>query len=224
MKQGSILAFLRPKLDTKELDTIRVKITETKPQPDQDNEKSADATPSNPGTPRAENVQIKILNDPRALIVSFSASHIERLKIVTTTLFPVKYSDKFFKECLEPEKSFAVAFVATYDAKPVGWIRCRYEPFPNKDNEAYQQLYIQIIGVLAPFRGLGLAKALLDMATDHAKRSSFDVRSVYAHVWERNEDALSWYQRQGFRQIMLQPRYYRKLQPAGAWIVRYEAT
>lgn len=49
----------------------------------------------------------------------------------------------------------------------------------------------------------------------------YNVEAVYAHVWERNEDALGWYERRGFvREDEIVEGYYRKLRPAGAWVVR----
>ena len=149
-------------------------------------------------------------------------SHLDRLKSITATLLPVRYSDKFFTECLEPEKHSAISFVALYDSQLVGWIRCRVEPFPNAENEVYQQIYVQALGILAPFRGLGLAGELLKAVRTTGCSTYPKVRSIYAHVWERNEDALAWYDKRNFKRIMLQPQYYRRLKPSGAWIVRKE--
>lgn len=162
------------------------------------------------------------LCDPRAAIVKISPLYLDRLKSITATLLPVRYSDKFFTECLEPEKHSALSFVALYDSQPVGWIRCRVEPFPNAENEVYQQIYIQAVGILAPFRGLGLAAGLLEAVKASVPSTHPKVRSVYAHVWESNADALTWYDKQGFRRIMVQQQYYRRLKPSGAWIVRKE--
>jgi len=41
-------------------------------------------------------------------------------------------------------------------------------------------------------------------------------------VWENNEDALDWYSKRGFKRVLLLERYYRRLKPGGAWIVRKE--
>lgn len=226
MRQGSILAFLQAKNESKDSENASSQVRATETNELNVNLKSEAKNEVIPFSfaQSLEDAQIVRLNDPRASIVPISSIYIDKLKNITTTLFPVRYSDKFFKECLEPEKSLTVACIAMYDARPVGWIRCIYEPFPSRENEVYQQLYIQVIGILAPFRGLGLAKALLDTAVSQARRTSSEVRNVYAHVWEQNEDALLWYQRQGFGQVMLLPQYYRKLKPAGAWIVRREVT
>lgn len=162
------------------------------------------------------------LNDRRAAISKVFPSHIDRLKMITTTLLPVRYSDKFYQECLDPERYLVIAFVVLYDSKPVGWIRCRIEPFPSQETQVYKQVYIQALGILAPFRSLGLAKGLLQAVCQHVDVQCPEVRSVYAHVWEKNEDALSWYERQSFSRITLHPQYYKRLRPSGAWVLRKE--
>lgn len=44
--------------------------------------------------------------------------------------------------------------------------------------------------------------------------------SVYAHVWEANEEALEWYRRRGFVVGERVEGYYRRLKPQGARVVR----
>lgn len=166
--------------------------------------------------PMTANTSSVELRDPRASIVKVFPSHIDRLKSITSTLLPVRYSDRFFTDCLNNDESSVLSYTSLFDSKPVGWIRCRVEPSPSSDNPAFLQIYIQALGVLAPYRRIGLASALLNavMSTRH------DVRSVYAHVWETNEEALQWYEKHGFQRILLVPQYYRRLAPSGAWIVR----
>lgn len=156
------------------------------------------------------------LHDPRASITKVFPSHIDRLKSITSTLLPVRYSDRFFAECLDFDNHNVLSYTSLFDSKPVGWIRCRLEPFPNLEKPEYQQIYIQALGVLAPYRGMGLATALLNAVVSDQS----DSRSMYAHVWEDNEDALEWYDKRGFRRVLLVPQYYRRLTPSGAWIVR----
>ncbi|KAL9629947.1 MAG: hypothetical protein Q9164_006649, partial [Protoblastenia rupestris] len=47
------------------------------------------------------------------------------------------------------------------------------------------------------------------------------ITSVYAHVWEANEDALSWYLNRGFSvDGGIIQGYYRRLRPGGARVLR----
>ena len=107
----------------------------------------------------------------------------------------------------------------------VGGISCRLEPVPYPPTAdgpvVKQQLYIQTLAVLAPYRGHGIATYLLREAIMRAMASDQTVESVYAHVWEKNEDALEWYLGRGF--VMdgeMVQGYYRKLRPAGAVLLR----
>lgn len=234
MRQGSILAFLQartPRPDSKETQptiTVTAIAGQSTPVSDSIERSTADRQAYiHHELQRQHHVdsqsEIKQgLFDKRCMIVQVLPLHIDRLKSITATLLPVRYSDKFFAECLEPDKYSVMAAVALYDLQVVGWIRCRVEPFPNAENEVYQQIYIQALGILAPFRGLGLATQLLKTIQAKAASTHGRARSIYAHVWESNEDALAWYDKQGFARIMLQPQYYRRLKPAGAWIVRNE--
>ena len=235
MRQGSILGFLQSQTpeatDPKGTDpTVTVSAvtvlgtagpirTKTSGQGSSISVRNDLRTASQPGLSLEINPP---LHDSRVSIMRVLPSHLDRLKSITATLLPVRYSDKFFTECLEPEKHSIISFAALYDSQLVGWIRCRVEPFPNAENEVYQQIYVQALGILAPFRGLGLAAELLKSVRTTGCAIYPKVRSIYAHVWERNEDALAWYDKQDFKRIMLQPQYYRRLKPSGAWVVRRE--
>ena len=237
MKQGSILAFLQPQFPTRLSIHAGLSAREQAEQEVVDvglpkdsvgmhlNSKSAIVHATTPiRSTLISDVTRKRVLDPRVAISKVSESHIFRLKQITSTLLRVRYSEKFFSECIDLDNHSVVALVATYDGKTVGWIRCCVEPFPNKENEAYQQLYIQALGLLAPYRGLGIATELLRCATEISYVLTSELRSVYAHVWESNEDGLEWYDKQSFRRIMMQPQYYHRLKPSGAWIVRKELT
>ena len=108
-------------------------------------------------------------------------------------------------------------------------------------------LYIQTLAVLAPYRGLGVGKALLEGLIDmvlllmskeeekEEEESKEDknikneaaglglatIEEVYAHVWEANEEGVEWYIKRGF--VVVGPvveGYYRRLRPQGARVVR----
>jgi len=114
---------------------------------------------------------------------------------------------------------------AAKEAEPhvVAGIQCRFEPIPSPSSPmaGKQQLYIQTLATLAPYRDLGIATALLESTIATAIDNNIDVVSIYAHVWEANEEALEWYVKRGFmvEEEMIE-RYYSKLRPAGARVVR----
>ncbi|KAI0863497.1 acyl-CoA N-acyltransferase [Xylaria cubensis] len=83
-------------------------------------------------------------------------------------------------------------------------------------------LYIQSLVLLSPYRGLGLAAALLDEVVADAARSDFACETVWAHVWTQNDEGLKWYMARGFARVDEVKKYYHKLHPDSAWIVRRE--
>lgn len=163
---------------------------------------------------------------PRVAILSIHHSHLPALQRLTSTLLPVRYPDKFFSGAVEELTSASFSRVALYDSKPIGWIRCRLDPFPeptsppSNTKPIYNQIYIQALCLLAPHRGCGVATALLDTILRPKLLRDHDVECVYAHVWETNLDALAWYERRGFRRVELVKNYYTRIRPGGAWIVK----
>lgn len=87
--------------------------------------------------------------------------------------------------------------------------------------QTVHQLYIQALALLSPYRGHGIAAHLLEAVITEALQGYPDLASVYAHVWEANEEGLEWYRRRDF--VVEEPvveDYYRRLRPRGARIVR----
>ena len=91
-------------------------------------------------------------------------------------------------------------------------------------------LYIQSLCLLSPYRNLGLATLALQEVVSQAASVSTAagegggrIKSLYAHVWTFNEEALEWYGKKGFVVTGGEVKgYYRKLKPDGAWILRRE--
>jgi N-alpha-acetyltransferase 50 len=161
---------------------------------------------------------------PEGSYVRFShveAVHIGPLKRLTASILPVRYPSKFFEETLTDSAVSSLSRVVHHDDRPVGWIRCRLEPGTSgPSGTVLQQIYIQALCILAPYRNFGYATHLVESVLQPQSLTENNVAFVYAHVWENNEDALAWYERRGFKRIMLVEKYYNRLVPSGAWIVR----
>lgn len=133
--------------------------------------------------------------------------------------------------------------------KVVGGLICRLEPSPfDPASGAYDAslakssaksaappqragqghaLYIQSLVLLAPYRGLGLVTACLEgifealrLVTRESGGNGLRIEWVYAHVWTRNEEGLAWYGRRGFERDGVLDKYYWKLQPDSAWVIK----
>lgn len=132
--------------------------------------------------------------------------------------------------------------------KVIGGLICRLEPSPfNPTTGAYDPslakstaksvapprpgqghaLYIQSLVLLAPYRGLGLVTATLEgiseavaQATRQGGVNGLRIEWVYAHVWTENKEGLAWYERRGFERDGVLDKYYWKLQPDSAWVIK----
>lgn len=66
-----------------------------------------------------------------------------------------------------------------------------------------------------------MGKDLLEGLIEMVLRKEEGVREVYAHVWEANEEGVEWYVKRGFVVVGgVVERYYRRLRPQGAVVVR----
>lgn len=186
---------------------------------------------------------------PNLTTHALTPSTLPAFKRLTSLLFPIRYPDKFFTDALSDPTTSSLSRqalwresarpgkrkrtdaddgdeIGTDDGKVVGGIRCRLEEVPLSGEETdagavgKKQVYVQTIGVLSPYRTLGIATALLEEVVEVAIRE-FGITAVYAHVWEANTEALEWYVRRGFSvEKALVEGYYRRLRPAGARVVR----
>jgi ribosomal protein S18 acetylase RimI-like enzyme len=158
------------------------------------------------------------------------------LKRLNSLLLPINYRENFYKDIQTNPTDAALSRVAFWDGgiSIVGGIRGRWEladgtvPKESVENDAATaagerggKIYLMTICVLSPFRGVGVAAALLADLVETAKR--WGVEEVYAHVWQENLDALEWYKKRGFSvDDGVVEGYYRKLRPNGAKIVRLQ--
>ncbi|ORY96890.1 acyl-CoA N-acyltransferase [Syncephalastrum racemosum] len=95
--------------------------------------------------------------------------------------------------------------------------RVEREPHYNLTN-----LYIMTLGVLAPYRRMGLGRLLLASIIQTARKQA-GVRLVYLHVQTTNEAALHFYLNQGFRIYSTAKDYYQHISgsPDAHVLVRY---
>ncbi|KAI1742017.1 acyl-CoA N-acyltransferase [Xylaria scruposa] len=180
---------------------------------------------------------------PQASISRIQPEHVSALRRITSLLLPVNYPDSFYARLSDPLSSGAFSRVILWrddkkgTEKVIGGLVCRPEPSPfhagTVDSKRSSRgpttpsaqpnaLYIQSLVLLSPYRGLGLAAALLDEVVADAARSEFACATVWAHVWTQNDEGLKWYMARGFARVDEVKKYYHKLHPDSAWIVRRE--
>ncbi|POR36911.1 N-alpha-acetyltransferase 50 [Tolypocladium paradoxum] len=168
-------------------------------------------------------------NLPReASIRPVAAADTPALRRINALLLPVSYADSFYQRAVDPAASARFSRVVTWahageDPKVVGGVVCRLEQAPGAPA---QNLYIQSMCLLSPYRGMGLINAALDNIVATAVADpNLDVRTVTAHVWTQNEEGLHWYEGRGFsRQEPALQGYYIKLRPGSAWLVQRDVS
>ncbi|EKD16720.1 uncharacterized protein L3040_001460 [Drepanopeziza brunnea f. sp. 'multigermtubi'] len=179
----------------------------------------------------------------QATISPISQAHIQPLRRINALLLPIAYPDSFYQKILSPDPAtpggppstnFSRAILwtdpASQETKLVGGVVCRLDPAlsPTSTPETpvyapdAHDIYVQSLALLSPYRGKGLVAAVLSEIIEAATRQTeAKIRSLYAHVWTQNEEALAWYAARGFtREEGVIHGYYRRLSPDTALIYR----
>jgi diamine N-acetyltransferase len=95
-----------------------------------------------------------------------------------------------------------VTLVAEMDGVLAGYAQLREGPVPasvtGPDPIELLRFYVD-----SKWHGQGIAVALMEQTIDHARRRGR--RTLYLAVWERNPRAISFYRKQGFREVGSQP-------------------
>ncbi|KAG9236090.1 hypothetical protein BJ875DRAFT_246068 [Amylocarpus encephaloides] len=177
----------------------------------------------------------------QAAIGRIEEQHLQPLRRINALLLPISYPDSFYHDILaaSPMPNFSRIITWTDNApnsepKVIGGIVCRLDPSTTPDytstNPSFvsrsYDIYIKSLVLLSPYRGKGLAAAVLEdvissAASTLSRSSDFRIESLYAHVWTENKDALEWYTKRRF--ISGDPLvvgYYTRLKPNSAWIMR----
>ncbi|KAJ1992562.1 hypothetical protein GGI25_000063 [Coemansia spiralis] len=152
-------------------------------------------------------------------IIPVDAHTVSRVRNLNSVLFPVRYSAGFYKRLVQPGQ---FAQVALYQGVCVGTIACRTQPLgfaeSMVDGAPQTEMYMMTLGVLAPYRRLGIGKMLLANAVRAAQQDPL-ARRIVLHVKIDNDDALRFYHRHGFATVRLVENYYKNIEPPHAYLL-----
>ncbi|UKZ81146.1 hypothetical protein TrVFT333_008916 [Trichoderma virens FT-333] len=163
-----------------------------------------------------------------ASIRPITTADVNAFRRLNSLLLPVSYPETFYNRAADPVTGRFSRLISWShqgdDPKPVGGIVCRVEPDVDAraaGSQVVQNIYIQSLCLLSPYRSLGLVSAALDDIVAAAVTDpTLNVQTVTAHVWTENEEGLHWYEARGFRkQEPAIQGYYIKLRPDSAWLV-----
>ncbi len=76
------------------------------------------------------------------------------------------------------------------------------------------------LAVLSPYRNYGIGTKLLDYVINNAKK--IFIHEIYVHVWIKNEEAIEWYLKRGFKKNEIIKNYYKKLDNSDAIVLTLE--
>ncbi|KAF4549895.1 Pre-mRNA-splicing factor cwf24-like protein [Elsinoe fawcettii] len=161
----------------------------------------------------------EIISDPVTASISVAAVWRDDL----TTLAAGKVIGGIRCRILTPsstgiEKGIATSFPSY---TPGSGHRTRPDAGSTADGEKI--LYISSLTLLSPYRGHGVANALLE-SVERVAMEKYGIAVTGAHVWVANEEGLEWYRKRGFKEVRREDEYYRRLDPMGALVIRREIT
>ncbi|XP_059643358.1 uncharacterized protein LOC132285204 [Cornus florida] len=133
-----------------------------------------------------------------------SDKNLMQLKKLNVSIFPVRYNEKLYADALASGEFTKLAY---YSDICVGAIACRLE----KKEGGAVHAYIMTLGVLAPYRGLGIGTKLLNHVLDLCYKQS--ISEIYLHVQTNNEDAINFYKKFGFDITETIHNYYKRITP-----------
>ncbi|KAH7929891.1 acyl-CoA N-acyltransferase [Leucogyrophana mollusca] len=175
----------------------------------------------------------------RVSFAPLTSKNLGTVRKLNSVLFPIKYSERFYNDILQPEVEDFCQLVY-YNDVPVGNICCRLET--NDDGQT--KLYLMTMGILAvswdrilicqrrqqtlrlnpqPYRSRHLGSQSLELvlkaAAAHTKPK---ISRIYLHVQVSNDAAKKFYERHGFKEVGIHQDYYKKIEPRDAWILERE--
>ncbi|KAG0206933.1 N-alpha-acetyltransferase 50 [Mortierella sp. GBA30] len=142
-------------------------------------------------------------------------NNLGQLKRLNTVLFPVVYTPSFYKDILEVGEFAKIIY---FNDVCVGAVCCRKENV--EGSTSLQNLYIATLGVLAPYRRLGLGSKMLKHILENAElppSSGPKIGKVYLHVQSNNEEALEFYKKHGFTVAERCENYYPHFEVSDAY-------
>ena len=146
------------------------------------------------------------------------SKNIDQVRKLNLAIFPVRYNEKFYNDLANSSTHQQYTQLAYFSDILVGAICCRMEP---QEGTSYK-VYIMTIGVLAPYRRLGIAHRLLDEILDRCSKAA-DCEEIYLHVQVGNDGALDFYKQHGFETGEVVKDYYTRLDNNDAHFVSKKA-
>lgn len=162
-------------------------------------------------------------------LVKATERNIGEVRSLNLIVFPLTFPEKFYRDQITLEKCFCRIgflfpfpcreqingfFQAIVEGEFAGAICCEI-------NRVENVLVVQAIAVCLKNRRQGVGKKLMEEAVEFARVRS--VERVQLHVQSSNEEAMSFYSKQGFKKTKLLSNFYKNkgLKPPHAYLYSY---
>ena len=143
--------------------------------------------------------------------------NVDQVRKLNLAVFPVRYNEKFYNDLANnPIQSYT--HLGYFSDILVGAICSRIEP---QEGSSFR-VYIMTIGVLAPYRRLGIGAKLLQQTLEACAKAP-DCEEVALHVQVGNDTALDFYRGFGFEVGDVVKNYYTRLEVNDAHLVSKKA-
>ncbi|KAG9133897.1 hypothetical protein Leryth_004622 [Lithospermum erythrorhizon] len=149
----------------------------------------------------------------REMLISLDSlrdKNLMQLKKLNAALFPVHYNDKYYSDALASADFTKLAYFSDIC---VGAIACKLE----KKEGGSVRVYIMTLGVLAPYRNVGIGTKLLTHVLELCAKQN--IGEIYLHVQTNNEDAINFYKKFGFEITETIHNYYTNITPPDCYVV-----
>lgn len=158
-------------------------------------------------SPLPPGLTLKTLNDYRVF---------EKVKVLDKYVFPVKYSNQHYENVIA-SGFHPFSHVAYFNDVLVGVCTCRLEAVEGEVPSF--NLYVMTIGILAPYRRLGIGARLMQRVLDHVHKDyTHKINKVFLHV-QKGSAAFDFYMGFGFENKGLVEKYYNDLEEKDAFLL-----
>lgn len=176
----------------------------------------------------------KVALPPHLSLKHVTKENITHFRRLISVVLPVSYSDAFYNSVLTDDSTSKLTVLGYWsDTSSSSHGRLvsaisgkmitdpndkRIAPPPNTDTTT-STVYISTLATLSPYRGHGIAEALLRRVLEMAVHE-YSTRYATVHVWQESQEAKAWYLKRGFEEVRFEEGYYRRLKPGGAWFLK----
>lgn len=148
--------------------------------------------------------------------VPVTPSLVPDLRSLNSTLFPMTYNERYYKEVLAIDSLSRIVY---WGSKVAATFSCRLQVFHVNDMPKIE-CYVMTFGVLAAFRRLKIGTVMLEAITEYYRRR-IEVSRIALHVHSCNQIALNFYLKHEFILMETMPDYYKRLSPSSAHLLHY---